>query len=146
MKSLKIMAFEWICFLYEHYSIEDKEKVLMDFSQYFKLEGFADEPKVYVRTTNEGLEFGFVATQWDGYFPSAVPGVYKKHSLSWKSLKSISKQKQQELIAELLMKTINSRKRQYRKCQFCGEIVAIEHRINKNTCHSCASNLLGVVF
>lgn len=58
--------------------------------------------------------------QWDSYMPSPVPGVYKKHSLSWKILQPLGNEKQQEMILELLMKTINTRKGQYRKCQFCG--------------------------
>lgn len=77
---------------------------------------------------------------------SPKPGVYKKHSLPWETLHSLNKEKQQEMILELLMKTINTRKRQYRKYQFCGEKVAIEHRFDKDTCHSCASEHFGVVY
>ncbi|WP_430789161.1 hypothetical protein VBD025_02930 [Virgibacillus flavescens] len=145
MKSLETNALEWICLLYDHNLINDKEKV-MDFSQYYKLEGFADEPEVYIQPTDEGLELEYEATQWDGYMPSPLPGVYKKHSLSWEKLQSISKEKQQEMILELLMKTITSRKRQYRKCQFCEKKVAVEHRFDSNTCHSCASEHFGVVY
>lgn len=146
MKPLNAKAIEWINSLYEKYSLGEKEKVLMNCPFYFKLEGFADEPEVYLRTKNDGLEFGYEATQWDGYMPFPVPGVYKKHSLSWATLQSLSKEKQQELIIELLMKTITSRKRQYRKCQFCGEKVAVEHRFDKDTCHGCASKHFGVVY
>jgi hypothetical protein len=147
MKPLKAKALQWIISLCEQCSINDKEKVLMDSSVYFKLEGFADEPEVYIRPTNdEGLEFGYEATQWDGYMPSPIPGVYKKYSLTWEVLQPLSKEEQQEMILDLLTKTIYSRKRQFRKCQFCGEKVAIEHRIDQNTCHSCASEHLGVVY
>lgn len=58
----------------------------------------------------------------------------------------LSTEEQQEAILNLLMKTINSRKRQYRKCQYCGEKVAIEHRFDQNTCHGCASEHFGVVY
>jgi hypothetical protein len=146
MKSLKVKALEWIYSLFGLYSINDKEKVLMDCSYYFKLEGFADEPEVYLRPTNEGLEFGYEAIQWDGPIPALLPGVYKRHSLSWESLQSLNKAEQQEIILELLMKTINTRKRQYRKCQFCGEKVAVEHRFNSDTCHGCATERFGVVY
>ena len=146
MKPLKTKALEWINSLYEKYPLDQKEKVLMDYPFYFKLEGFADEPEVYLRTTNDGLEFGYEATQWDGYMPSPIPGVYKKHSLPWETLQSLNNEKQQEMILELLMKTINTRKRQYRKCQFCGEKVAVEHRFDKDTCHGCASEHFGVVY
>jgi hypothetical protein len=47
MKSLKTKALELINSLYDQYLINDKVKVLIDFSVYFKLEGFADEPEVY---------------------------------------------------------------------------------------------------
>ncbi|MEK5233845.1 hypothetical protein MHB42_19305 [Lysinibacillus sp. FSL K6-0232] len=146
MKPLKAKALEWIISLCEQCSINNKEKVFMDSPVYFKLKEFADEPDVYIRPTNEGLEFGFEATRWDGYMPSPFPGVYKKHSLTWESIQSLNKEDQQEKILELLLKTINSRKRQYRKCQFCGERVAIEHRFDQNTCHGCASEHLGVVY
>ncbi|WP_050632211.1 hypothetical protein [Bacillus andreraoultii] len=148
MKQLKIRAGEWINSLYEKYSFNEKETVLMDYTFYFKLEGFADEPEFYLKKTVDDLEFGYEATQWDGYMPSPVPvpGVYKKHSLSWETLQSLSKVEQQEMILELLMKTINTRKRQYRKCQFCGEKVAVEHRFAKDTCHGCASEHFGVVY
>jgi len=66
-----------------------------------------------------------------------IPGVYKKHSLPWETLQSLNKEKQQEMILELLMKTINTRKRQYRKYQFCCEKVAVEHRFDKDTCRLC---------
>lgn len=146
MKSLKTKALEWINSLYDKSSIIDKEKVNMDSSVYFKVEGFADEPEVYLIATKEGIEFGYEATQWDGYMPSPIPGMYKKHSLTWEKLQSSDKLEQQELILDLLMKTINSRKRQYRKCQFCGEKVAVEHRFDMNTCHGCASKHFGVVY
>lgn len=146
MKRLKVIAREWINSLYGKYSLNEKETLLMDYPFYFKLEGFADELEVYLRTTVDGLEFGYEATQWDGYMPSPVPGIYIKHSLTWETLHTLNKEQQQEIILELLMKTINTRKRQYRKCQFCGEKVAVEHRFDKDTCHSCASEHFGVVY
>ena len=146
MKPLKTRALEWINSLNEKYSLCEKEKVIIDHSFYFRLEGFADVPEIYLRTTNDGLEFGYEATQWDGFMPSPVPRVHKKYVVSWETLKSSSKEKQKEMILELLMKTISSRKRQYRKCQFCGEKVSVENRFDKDTCHSCASEHFDVVY
>lgn len=143
MKSLKTKALEWIYSLYDQHLINDQERMIIDCP--FKLEGFADEPEVYIRQTDEGLEFGYEATKWlDGLTP--FPGKYKKHSLSWESLQSLNIEEQQEMILELLMKTINSRKRQYRKCQFCGEKVPVEHRFDNATCHDCASEHFRVVY
>ncbi|MCM3390243.1 hypothetical protein M3649_19275 [Ureibacillus chungkukjangi] len=146
MKPLKNKALEWIISLYELGYINDKEKIINDNSVYFNLEGYGEHPEIYIRTTDDGLEFGFEATQWDGPIPASVPGVYKKHYLTWGNLQLLNKEEQQEMVLELLMKTINSRKRQYRKCQFCGEKVAVEHRFDKDTCHGCASTNFGVLY
>ncbi|WP_077622446.1 hypothetical protein [Sediminibacillus massiliensis] len=144
MQSIQARANEWISSLF---SFNDKENFFTGgYFNYFKIEGFANEPEVYLRSTDEGLEFGFEATKWDGYMPSPVPGIYKKHSLTWETLKSISTEEQQKLILEKLMKTINTRKRQYKKCQFCHEKVALEHRFDKDTCHTCASDHFGVLY
>lgn len=110
MKSVKTNAHEWISSLYERNSI--------------KLEGFADDPEVYLRATLEGLDFGYEATVWDGYLPAPNKGMYKRHVLTWQTLQTLSKEQQQELIFDRLIKTINTRKRQFRKCQFCGEKIA----------------------
>lgn len=139
MKSLKTKALEWIKSLYENHSFSEKGTVL-----YFKLEGFADEPNVYIRPTNEGLEFGFEGTKWYGHTPS--PYLYKKHILIWKNIEGLNIKDQQEIILDLLMKIINNRKRQYRKCQFCGKKFATEHRFDKDTCHNCASIHFGVLY
>lgn len=145
MNSLKSQALEWINLQFHHHSINDKEKVLMDCPLFFKLEGFAAEPMVYIKATHKGLEFGIEGTKWlDGHTP--CPFMYKKHILIWENIEDLSKEEQQEAILNLLMKTINSRKRQYRKCQYCGEKVAIEHRFDQNTCHGCASEHFGVVY
>lgn len=144
MKSLKTKALEWIYSLYNQHSINDKEKVLLDCPLCFILEGFADEPMIYIKPTYEGLEFGFEGTKWYGHTPS--PFMFKKHILIWKDIEVLNKEEQQEAILNLLMKTISSRKRQYRKCQFCNEKVAIEHRFDKDTCHGCASQHFGVLY
>lgn len=146
MKSLKIKAYEWITLLCEQHSFINHENTIKNYPFYFKLEGFADEPEVFIRTSIEGLDFGYEAIKWDGPVPSPLPGIFLKHSLSWESLKSMSVKEQQETIHDLLMKTINSRKRQYRKCQFCGEKVPVEHRFDKDTCHGCASVEFSVIY
>ncbi|MCH6265080.1 hypothetical protein [Neobacillus citreus] len=145
MKPLKAKAIDWIISICEQCSINDKEKLLMDCFFNFKLEGFADEPEVYIKSTLLGLEIGYEATLWlDGHTP--VAGLMKKHLLTWETLQSLNNEKQQEMILELLMKTIHSRKRQYRKCQFCEEKLPVEHRFDKDTCFGCASERWGIVY
>lgn len=143
---MKTKALEWIISQCNQYSLNDQERAVNNYSFYFKLEDFADEPEVFIRTSIEGLEFGYEATQWDGPISASLPGIYRKQSLSWESLQSMSVKEQQAIIHDLLMNTINSRKRQYRKCQFCGEKVAVEHRFDNDTCHGCASVKFGVVY
>lgn len=103
-------------------------------------------PEVYIRTTLIGLDFGYEAIQWDGAILNPTPNTFKKHTLTWNKLNSLNKAEQQDIIINLLTKTINTRKRQYRKCEFCSEKVAFEHRFDNNTCHACASNHYGVVY
>ncbi|WP_026674096.1 hypothetical protein [Alkalihalobacterium bogoriense] len=111
---------------------------------YFIIEQFADEPTVYLRTNSVGVEIGYVGVQWYGHIP--VETNVKKLALSWEDLKLLSKEEQENNIIEMMLKTINSRKRQYRKCQYCQEKIAPEHRYDKNTCHSCASEHLNIVY
>lgn len=145
MKTLKTKAHDWIISIFEQNSLNDNEKVLMDCPIYFRIDGFADEPKVYILPSNIGLEFGYEATQWNDYMPSPIPGMFKKHLLTWENLQSLKKDEQQEIILNLLLKTINTRKRQYQKCQFCGEKGAIENRFDLNTCYGCASVEFGII-
>ncbi|WP_042458856.1 hypothetical protein [Neobacillus dielmonensis] len=116
----------------------------MNVPVYFQVTGFADGPKIYIHPTDLGLEFGYEAVQWHGHIP--YPGMIKKNLVGWETMESMSREMQQQILLELLMKTINSRKRQYRKCQFCGEKVAIEHRFDQDTCHGCATEQYGVVY
>ncbi|MFF5996555.1 hypothetical protein AAGS61_17730 [Lysinibacillus sp. KU-BSD001] len=146
MTSLKTKALDWLNSQCELYSITDPMNVSMDKSFYFKLEGFADEPEVYIRATEIGLEFGYETIQWEGYMISTTPSIFKKHTLIWEELNFSNKMEQLDIIVNFLIKTINSRKRQYRKCQFCNEKVTFEHRFDKDTCQTCASDHLGVVY
>ena len=67
MKPLKTKAIEWIESLLKQHPLDNKETVTMDIPFYFKIEGFAHEPEVFIRPTNEGLDFGFEGTEWYGH-------------------------------------------------------------------------------
>ena len=141
MNIIKPNARKWIELMYDKLLLTENENVTF----YFTVKGFADDPKVYLQPAYGGLEIGYEAVKWDG--PShPYLTLQKQHFLSREKLQSLSKEQQQELTLELLMKTIDSRKRQYRKCQFCGAKVAPEHRFNQNTCHGCASERFGVLY
>jgi hypothetical protein len=109
----------------------------------FKIEGFADEPEVYISLMDQGLEFGYIGVRWkDSHTP--VPVKIKKHFLSVTDYLSIRDHTSQ--MTDLLLKTIQSRKRQYRTCKFCERKVSREHRFDANTCHNCASVHYGVKY
>lgn len=146
MKSLKTTAMEWITEQCQLNSINNPESALLDVTFYFQIKGFADEPNVFIKATDNGLIFGFETVQWDGPIPASTPAIHIKHTLSWSDLVSLDLKGQQMLMLDVLMKTINSRKRQYRTCKFCSEKVAIEHRYDQNTCHGCASEQYGVLY
>lgn len=145
MKSVKTRALEWFSEQNELYLFDGEDRDRSnDFICYFKIDGFADEPEIYLQSTFVGLEVGFRGIEWNGHEPIQIN--IKKHILPWELLKTLSKEEILSEVLSLLMKTINSKKRHYSKCNYCGEKVAIEHRFDKHTCHSCASTNLGVLY
>jgi hypothetical protein len=140
--NLKSLATEW---LKERI---DQDQILqqgnLDQSYSFTLIGFAHEPEILVAVNNDGVSFGYDSIRWDGHFP--FPIIVTKHTLSWEMLSSLTEEEKETLAIDTFIKTINTRKRQYKTCQFCGEKVPAEHRINSRTCHSCATEHFHVVF
>lgn len=111
----------------------------------FSLTGFADEPAVFIQSSFDGIKFGYHSIQWDG--PSdPAPIKIIKSTLPWESLEDLSEEECEELFIDTLLKTIYSRKRQYKTCQFCGEKFPPEHRFNQKTCHGCASEHFEIVY
>jgi len=143
VKSMKARAIDWLK-EQDKLHLFDREGGRNDAIYYFKLVGFADEPEVYIQSTFEELEIGYRGLEWNGHEPIQVN--IKKHILPWELLKTLSKEEKLNEVLSLLIKTINSRKRHYRKCNYCGEKVAVEHRYDKHTCHSCSSTYLGILY
>lgn len=140
MKSLKEKVNEW---LHDNGLFFVEDRLTCGF-YLFQLEGFSDEPEIYMEVTQEGIQFGYIGVKWDGHMPVEVK--VKKSFIALESLQSIHKQYHEDEIVNHMMKAIHARKRQYRKCQYCGKKVATEHRFDKNTCHTCATEYLGVVY
>ncbi len=138
MNSLKNKATFWLS--------QNKSQLLsgLESSFYFEIDGFADEPIIYVFVLEDGLEFGYVGDEWRGHTP--IPINIKKHFLPLNFPVSNNETIVTEQILEFLLKTVQSRKRQYRTCQFCNLKVAAEHRFDKNTCHGCATEHYGVIY
>lgn len=101
---------------------------------------------MYIKATDTELDFGYTAIQWEGAIPSSFPYAFKKHSLTWEKLNTLNKEEQLVAIGDALIKTINSRKRQYLKCQFCGEKYSLEHRFDKDTCYGCATSQYDTIY
>ncbi|KML03170.1 hypothetical protein [Rossellomorea marisflavi] len=118
-------------------------RLYRDSTIYFPLVGFADEPKIYISLSNQELEIGYIKDIW--YSPcSPEPTKYRKHVMYMTDHLSVEDQTEQ--ILGLLLKTIQSRKRQYRSCLFCGIKVNPEHRYDKDTCHGCATYHYGIKY
>jgi hypothetical protein len=111
----------------------------------FTITGFYDEPIVFIRATDDGLVFGYKSIRWDGPATPTTTWI-TKYTLSWETLQLLNSEQKKEKILNMLLKTINSRKRQYRKCRFCGDKFPPEHRFDQHTCHGCATQFLGVVY
>lgn len=141
MASLQEKVKAWI----KEINLLDEKQNNSNSSYYnFKIEGFANEPVVYIHNTSVGFEFGYNGVQWNGHTP--VETKVKRLVLSWNNLKLLSSVEREDKILELMIKTIKIRKRQYQKCQYCQEKVAIEHRYDMNTCHSCATEHLNIIY
>lgn len=51
-----------------------------------------------------------------------------------------------DALRAVIEEAVASRRAEFATCRFCGERVAVEHRIDNDTCHGCAERHLGVVF
>jgi hypothetical protein len=61
-------------------------------------------------------------------------------------LELLTETEKEALAFDKLLKTISSRKRQYKTCQFCGEKNPPEHLFNARTCYGCAEVHFHVIF
>jgi hypothetical protein len=140
--NLKSLATKWLK------EIIDQDQILKQVNQdqyySFTLNGFADEPDIFVTVNNDGVSFGYDSIRWDGHFQ--FPIIVTKHTLLWEMLASLTEKEKETLAIDTFIKTINARKRQYKTCQFCGEKVPSEHRFNSRTCYGCATEHFHVVY
>jgi hypothetical protein len=110
----------------------------------FPITDFADEPNIFLQTSLNGIAFGYQSIEWQGHVPAPIFVTMKV--ITWDLLTTLPQQEKESTILDALLKTIQSRKRQYKTCQFCGEKTPPEHRINSNTCHGCATEHFGVIY
>ncbi|MBM7587666.1 hypothetical protein JOC86_004240 [Bacillus pakistanensis] len=129
---------EWIKDLLESFHPQDGDRVYN-----LIVEWTHDQLEIYIRITKERVTFGYGAIQWDGPH-SPVPTKIDKYSLDRQELELAIDRS--EMLLDYMIKTINSRKRQYRFCQFCHKKFPPEHRFDSKTCHGCASKEYFVVY
>ncbi|MBN8252885.1 hypothetical protein LZP85_01090 [Priestia flexa] len=143
---MRIKVKEWVSSLCNNTPLSKNNAIIKNQTFYLTLEEFADQPQVYMRTMNEGLSFGYETVQWDGPIPASEPAIHQIHILYWKEVELLSHVQLCEKITKLLIQTIEKRKSEYARCQFCKDLVSQEHRFDEQTCHSCASRQYGVVY
>jgi hypothetical protein len=129
-------------YFYDHLLLDTPN--VQDSVYSFQFKGFADEPEVFVQPTDDGVNFGYYSISWESHTP--VPRFAVKHTLSWEALEHLTETEKEALAFDKLLKTINSRKRQYKMCQFCGEKVPPEHSFNAKTCHGCATEHFHAIY
>lgn len=140
--NLKSLATKWLKEIIDYDKILQQGNLNQTYS--FSLIGFADEPEIFAAVNNDGVSFGYDSIRWDGHFQ--LPIIVTKHTLSWEMLENLTEEEKETLAIDTFNKTINSRKRQYKTCQFCGEKVPPEHLFNSRTCDSCATEHFHVVY
>jgi len=98
-----------------------------------------DEEAIVLVVSREALEIRHPRTEWTrgAYGPAASSCLWRRRK--WASLKSAE-------LPELIASARRARKRQFRRCRFCGGRFPPEHRIEDDVCHGCASSHLGVTF
>lgn len=140
MKSVKARLTQFIEQLIKDKQIDSE--ILSDKIRYvyFKIEGFCDEPEVFIVATDDGLEFGYDAFIVD---EPTVPLPIKKvtHTLSWEVVSAFHFDNRKKVIVDEMMKTVAVKKRQYRTCQYCQQKLHRNEFYDKHTCIQCAENI-----
>ncbi|MCA9880141.1 MAG: hypothetical protein KC442_20245 [Thermomicrobiales bacterium] len=93
---------------------------------------------VVVLVTAEAFEFRLPTIEWTYGAYGPYPATRLWGRFDGENLDS-------DALHRLLDEAVPARRNEYSTCRFCGENVAAEHRTG-DTCHSCATRRLGVVY
>ena len=141
MKSIKVRLTKFIEQLVKEKHIDSETLSTKMYYYYFKLEGFCDEPELFIVATDDGLQFGYDAFIWDG--PNVpIPMKNVTHTLSWETVSHLHFEERKNIIIDKMMKAVAMKKRQYRTCQYCQEKLYREVFYDKHTCIKCAETIL----
>ncbi|RDI36454.1 hypothetical protein [Falsibacillus pallidus] len=141
-KSMKSRAATWIRQRVEDSYIQSEQDSLKKHYLRFKLVGFCDEPEIHLVAKDDGLEWGYTVFFLDGSVP--VPKKVQLHALSWTELNAIPEEEKVDKIHEEMMKAINLKKKEYRKCQYCENKMHQDEFYDKKTCKKCAKKHHGI--
>lgn len=143
MKPIKIRVKEWILELINKNCIDSEEKSLKEVCHYFKIEGFCDEPEIFLAANTKGLEWGYDSVNWvDPATP--IPTKETSYKISWEALNSMSAEGKMEKMIDTTIKYVNSKKREYRRCEYCNRKMHSKEFYDKTTCFECAKKHLGI--
>ncbi|MDA2929037.1 hypothetical protein MYX84_03650 [Acidobacteria bacterium AH-259-O06] len=97
------------------------------------------EKGIVIAITPEAIEFRLPTIEWTmgSHGPASSSQLWKR---------AVAEDIQDSELEELIKRALRARRREFKRCQYCGELVPPEHRIEKDVCHGCASKHLGVVF
>ncbi|MED4206174.1 hypothetical protein [Neobacillus mesonae] len=143
MKSIKEKVTDWVLDRIHDTRLDSEKLSLKNHFFYFKIEGFCDEPEIFLVATTFGLEWGYNTFIWDG--PS-IPLPTKKltRKLPWGTLKSMNREQKKEKIINEMVKAVTSKKREYRRCQYCNKKMHLNGFYDNKTCSACAEKHLGI--
>lgn len=140
---MKVKITQWVTKKMQDDHIDSEEMSLKNVFHYFKLDGFCDEPEIFLVATSYGIEWGYNTFIWES--PS-IPLPTKKFTrkLPWKDLQSMTEDEKKEKIIDETAKAVASKKREYRKCRYCNRKMHANEFYDKNTCLACAEKHLGI--
>jgi len=100
------------------------------------------EEGVLVLVTAEAIELRLPTVEWTAGSHAPVAS-----SRLWRRVEGLDIiDLSDEQLVELLEAAKQARADEWTTCRYCGERVPVEHRLNGDVCHSCASKHEGVVF
>jgi hypothetical protein len=99
--------------------------------------GEPEEIGPVVLVTPEAVEFRLPVVRWLGpHTPVPTSVLWRRVDLDEVAVGDLAK---------LITDARRARKRQFRTCRYCGRRTPPEHRHEKDVCHGCAEQHLGVV-
>lgn len=100
------------------------------------------EEGVVVVVTQEAVEFRLPTVEWTAGTHAPVAS-----SRLWRRVEGLDLiNLGDERLEELVEAAKQARAGEWSTCRYCGERVPVEHRLNGDICHGCASKHEGVVF